>query len=462
MKDNEKGFYLVIMPIILVVLLFVVGFAIDIGKLQLDKIKLQSSADAATIVAGSRIGLLTNPQLEQLAFAVAEDNQNSSNLNFDSNTTTATMVTDNEIEVNTSINSETFIIGKVVDGQKDHILDVSSASHRRPVALTIVADVSGSMLCPSNSPCEPYNQFQWVWRSDGASCDPNFYVADRNGVEDDICEPILPQGQESRIESLKRAAKEFIGSFDPNRDVVSVVKYAKPSSDISSSVFDLATNYNLSAVNNSIDDLNAGGGTPMHSGIVKGVEQINTLGALTDLDGNVLNPDAYLKVVVFITDGVPNHNAPVDSNGNELNQPSIDCQGALSVGYTHSFDHMEPYVRTMDAADIARSNDVLFYGIGIGAADTSNMNDVFQSINSQSLKSIFMRRIVNDNRLANGYTDPVTGQYTQPDPQLPFQCANTYGNVVGGVGEYLEAPNGSGISDMLSRVRLSIQMKLTK
>lgn len=402
MVDNEKGIYTIFTALMLVMLMFVLGFAIDSGKLELDRTRLQRAADAGAVVAGSRIGNISTEDVESLAVEVAKDNMDLHGHYYDlsniADYITATVTNNTQVDVDTKTESETFIIGKVVNGSTSWTLTAAAASHKRPVAVVLVVDVSGSMAETS----------QGDYRCQYA-CD-----------------------HRSRLDMLKTAATAFVNSFDEDKDIFSVVSY----SDTARIIHPITDEFNKETVISRINSLQPSGWTNTHDGVVKARAELNRL---PDAVGD--GYEAFKKVIVLITDGAPNR----ISNENRP-YPNGCPQDSTK----------ECVVLPIIEADLARQEGAIFFGIGIGQEDPiTNLPFQTQPTDRGSgiyyLKNIMFRRIVNDQ--VEGWQDP----------QFPESCFVGYDYLTAeSQGQYLQSPNADDIHYMLNQVSLAIQLRLTK
>jgi len=432
--NREKGIYTVFTAICLVMLMYVLGLAIDSGVLELDSLRLQRASDAAAVVAGSRIGNIAPDKVELLAELVAKDNMDVHNLYYDENNLasyiTTNLIDNTEININTNTLSDTFFIGQVVEGKDQWSLQAKASAHKRPVAVVLVVDKSGSMNCPADPfmPCEQERTcLKWQrkpWRG--------WYCVDWSDEWDCVSNPSHHKCQPSKMDKLKEAANIFVDSFNEDKDIFSVVAYSNDA-DVE---YNITEDFNKEAIKATISQLNGNGWTNLHDGVIKAREQ---LALLPDAVGE--GYESYQKVIVLITDGAPNRH-----EGNMHSYPS-GCPSSST---------RETLVWPILEADLARNENTLIFGIGIGQAD-DNTWDSFQTQPTNSnpgtylLKSIMFRRIVNDQ--TNGWSDP----------QFPNNCFPGYSELyTNPVGEYLESPHVDDIYYMLEQVSLSIQMKLTK
>ncbi len=390
--NNEKGVYLVFVSIFLVALLYLLGLAIDAGKLELDKVRLQRASDAGAIVGGSRIGDIAKTDVEKLAVLVAKDNMNIHKLFYDNkniaNYITAKMLTNTDLAVNANTDTETFIIGKAVKGKANWNLYSNAASQKRPVAVVLVLDISGSM------------------------------------------NDTIKGTKKTKLDALKSAAQTFVNSFDEAKDVFSLVTF----SDNSSVPYVLAKPFSKATLNQKITNLSADGWTNTDSGVKAANGQLDNI-------ASVVGPgyDAYLKVIVLITDGAPNRN-------NGSNYPN-----SCPSNYNKK-DIVYPILES----DKARSKGTVVFSIGIGQQD-SNTFDAFQTQPTDSDPGQSLIKRVMLHRLAN---DPSSGA---SDPSFPSGCFPDYKQISDKpLGRYLESTDPNDISYMLNQVSLEIQMRLTK
>lgn len=344
----EKGIYTVFTAVVLVALLYLLGLAIDSGKLEIDRTLLQRASDAASVVGGSRIGVISSTEVEELSSLVALDNFESVNGQGSAREVVSEVINSNEVSVKISSTFDTFFSGKVVRGNSNWNLSRTSSAIKRPVAVVLVLDVSGSM-------------------TETAKGDYNC---------DEVC------GPESRLQVLKRAAKAFVEEFDQEKDAFSVVTF----SDFSEVVYPISTPFSQDDINSRIDSLSAKGWTNTHSGLVQARSQLHQLSEVTR------GADAFKKVIVLITDGAPNRNSASAGNYPE------GCP---------SSDHRPDLVWPVIEADLARREGVTIFGVGIGQEDLKT-DSSFQTLPTDTtpgmylLKSFMFRRLVN----APVFTDP--------------------------------------------------------
>lgn len=332
---NEKGIYTVFTAITLVMLMFVLGLAIDSGRLELDRTRLQLASDAGAVVSGSRIGDMSKADVEKLGRLVAQDNMKANRLFFDSNNVgnyiTAVMTTNNDVEVTSKTVSETFFIGKVVSGKPSWNLSAPAAAKKRPVAVTLVLDVSRSMNEKASSTCT------------------------RN------CQ--------TKLSALKSAAKVFVNSFDEAKDALSLVVY----SDTATVKYTLAKPFSKTQLSNVIENLQVDNRTNIHAGMISARQQFVNMPTVVGA-----GYEAYQKVIVLITDGAPNLNA-----GTKLPAGCNPVSGAENI------------VLPVIEADLARADNILVFGIAIGTTDT-NLTNYYQTLNNSSLiKTVMFHRLVN-------------------------------------------------------------------
>lgn len=345
-ENKEEGVYVVFLAIILLPILYLIGWGLDSSNLQLAKIRLQRAVDAGAYVAASHIGKLSKEEIEKLAVLVTQDNINLYNKSFGQellvSNIKAQLIDKNTVEVKALLEKDTFIIGRMVSGKNKWDVVSEAAAIKRPVAISIVLDITGSMQERSN------------------------------GV-----------GSPTRLELLKSASKTFINAFDENKDAISLVTY----NSNSKTEYPLSHPFSKKELSVIIDGLEASGMTNMHSGVKKGREELDKLTTIVPK-----GYDHYVKVIILITDGAPNAN----SGGNY----PYGCST-----YKNSEDMVYPILE----ADYAREQDIVVFAIAIGAEDPVTAS-VWQTQPTNTypeytyLKKFMMKRLVNDQ--VNGTSDP--------------------------------------------------------
>lgn len=383
--NDEKGIYVTFVAIILVAMLYFIGLAIDGGVMEFRRMHLQRATDAAAVVGGSRIGDISKSDVEKLALLVAQDNMQANGLTFDAKNINTKMVTNTNLEVSTLTPSNTFIIGHWVNGTSVVDLSAVAASQKRPVAVTLVVDTSGSM------------------------------------------NDSIGKGR-TKLDALKSAAKTFVNSFDETKDALSLVTF----NESATASYPLAKPFSKADLSKVIDGLNANGKTNTDSGMTLANAELNKVASVIGA-----GYDAYLKVIVLITDGAPNLNAggkypagcPSDQNKKDIVFPILQ-------------------------ADYARANGTVVFTIGIGSQD-SNVKDAFQTqptssgVGSSLIKRVMLHRLANDITSASA------------DPVFPTSCFANF-DASKPTGRYLESTDPNDISYMLNQVSLAIKMRLTK
>lgn len=204
------------------------------------------------------------------------------------------------------------------------IVSLDQISKTKPINLGIVIDHSGSMGADYTQLYDSFNN-------------PNFSF-DKNG---DI---ILPKGYTTPIDNAKSAVKNFISSFNFDKDNISLIGF--------SSIVDLKLplTKDLNKIHSSVDSLRADASTALYDAMISG---------LYELDGS-----NGVNVLVAITDGYDN-----SSNSNWL-----------------------------DVINKANELDIPIYIIGLGEVNTDTLLSISESTqgkfyftkSSTSLDSIYL------------------------------------------------------------------------
>ena len=248
MKD-KRGQTLVVFAVLLPVLIFFVGLAIDSGMAYITKAKLSKAVDAACLT-----GMRNLPQGQSTATTLAT---HMFNANFGPNPPTPTITFpkdsngNQQVSVTATTNVNTFFAQKLF--QYWSVSDTAVAT-RGKLLMALILDRSGSMS------------------SNGGGT------------------------------ALQAAVPQFIDNFDDARDEVTLVTYASNAS------VDFAINTTFkTAIKNKVSALNFSGATFGTGGtyvVTKGPPLAMADNQLTSVP---INPgDNVIKVVVYFTDGLMN------------------------------------------------------------------------------------------------------------------------------------------------------------
>lgn len=397
---EEQGICIVICGFFLLGIIAVVGLVTDAGKLFVDGLCTQLASDAGALAGAAHIGGLTGPQVEALAAAVARDNLDMNRVPYDPADISAALV-DQRITVNATGRSETAIIGNLFGGSLNWSLARKAVGERRPVAIAVVADTSGSML----------------YRSTGGDDTPGPYPG-------------------SRLEALVVAGKTFLNAADPTQDAVAIVRF-DTDAEI---VYPMTYQFSREDINNAMTELRAGDWTNINAGIKAGIGEILKLRTMTDADGNPLDYDAFVKIVLLITDGVPNKFEVASASGD----PDPVPYPRRCPGTDWKKDFLWPVLR----ADFARDNGILVYTVGLGDPDTNAAKWYQGGESDQGLKTFFMRRMANDYQ---------AGAFDPPFPR----CITPYGDLLNKpMAKYQSSASGDDLLRMFNRIYRVTLMRL--
>lgn len=221
----------------------------------------------------------------------------------------------------------------------------------------------------------------------------------------------------TKIENLKSAAKSFVNQFSETDDQIALVSYSTRGT-VRKPMQNAFVKRDLNAI---IDGLSAGGFTNISEGV-------RLCGNEIDL---AYNPSTARKALVVISDG-----APTTNGSGSCGNGSYPCAGL--------------YTDAIQESDTVRQRSKpTFYAIGLGVGN-GIINDPYQNANdSNSLKPILLRRVVNDRNA--GALDPSFPQVPNfaqisADPQ----------------GQYFETPNAEDLERLLLTIGKSIKARLVK
>ena len=402
-SEGERGIYIVLVSILVVTLFLMIGLGIDGGRLYLTGLDEQRAADAGSLSGAYFIGSgLSDSQITTIALQTARDNVEANGVPYNAGDLAShfTVSFDNaarKIGVLVQTNLPSFIVGPIVKGSSTNLVSMDATAVRQNVAVDLVFDTTGSMG-------------QWV------------------KVQED------PEVWKPKYELAVNAAKNFLAHFNPG-DRIGLITY----SDTSGIRYSITDPFNPTAVSNVLSGIGVQP-PPDHPEIpytpVSGATNLS-LGLLTALtDMQRLNAVQYPnRVIVLLTDGVPNLNTRDDFRPFEAGMPNnfnaafptfpakkshANCNG------THSGETRvvrEDFVEAMTVADMIRGAGIKLVTVALGNKEESgNINDghpwgtTDATLIDARIRENFMRWLANDRE---GATD-------NSDHGFPTACAKDY------------------------------------
>lgn len=239
--NNSTGFILITLPFVLLILLGLIGLAIDAGRLYITQQELQASADAALRSAvGARVSEANGifqaqeeqdyirERIEASFFANISQRgilldgertigsrilKNARDANFISfNNDVSTGVLSVSIEAVVDVSTMLIHILSIVDefDTSRNLVRVRAQVQIQPANIVFIADLSESSACPETGPC---------------LCNsPTLYDNDGNLLPPISCrEEANAGGQLLRFERIREAFLNFLDGFDNRRDRISLV-----------------------------------------------------------------------------------------------------------------------------------------------------------------------------------------------------------------------------------------------
>lgn len=420
--EREQGFVFVFLSIAIVTLLMMMGLAADSARLYLDSMRKQRAADAGTVAGTFKIAQLRNvPEvtkkaiIEDIAKQVSEDNFSLNRVPFNPEEralhfSSSFNPNDNGVmSVTSTVRSqtETIIIGKWVGGRDNWMIEEKAKGIRRPVAVTLLLDVSGSMDWPARANC--------------SECG-------------------------TKMEALKVAAKGFVAGLDPAIDRVSITTYSDHSTILYPEVPQDRNGINTDKVNSIINSLQPQGWTNVHHGLWNASIEAN----------HESLPAGALRVIILVTDGAPNRSLrstenpeydPVTRYGYEDGSCNDLEQGLQDTKNERTRDD---YLQAIMEADRIRSQGVLIFTVGVGVADT-DQSTAYQNLgNDKLLKRPFLNRV--SNHADRGAEDP-----------HEFPCVPNYEKISEApAGQNLESDDANDLPQMLFSILRKIQARLVE
>ena len=319
--DNEQGIILIIFSVVLVVMLGVLGIAIDSGNLYRSQLRLQRAADAG-VLAGlahtilEKNNLPTEPSLfkqkiQERAVEVTAENLAQSGIVVDvaNDISAVYSIVGGIPQLSVSIDADIPLM--IMDAVPLQIIGMTTFPSSQKVAaaaagsrdianISLILDVSDSMNCPSSGPCTCLTPSR----------------------TDDCPTEASNLGTTQRMQELTTAVTAFLDEFDEVTDRISVTGFNTAASLIVPFKRDgggnLDMGFDKAAINTQVGNLNPAGLTNHCDAIMTAFKEVQAV----DLhqDGEV----AYL----FFTDGAPTAGRFLLSDTN----PGMDIHDPDSFG----------------------------------------------------------------------------------------------------------------------------------
>jgi hypothetical protein len=347
-SKRQRGQILPMVALLAVVLISIIGLAIDVGRIMVAKAQLVRAVDAAALA-----GVLQLPDLEAVETEV--------NLYMDENEPDATVEvptspTSRQVEVIAHKNVEltflkvlTVIPGVDLDDPFSISADAIAGFGILPVDTYMGIDATGSM---GDYPCNYYQS------------NPGCPIKEAKDAASDFVD-ILLGGSGSSMTQVGVGA--FRGCYNPPLGGW----WGPPCVPVSSMVEDLTDSE--STLQNTIDDIEAEGGTGTNVclGMYKGEEIL--------FGPNGQTASNTLKIMVLLTDGDNTYNSESYGSGappDECRPPSPWYSDQWVDSACHSAQYRERYLDddTLDMADYLKSQGVEIYVVGFGVCGSPNSN----------------------------------------------------------------------------------------
>lgn len=387
-------------------------------------------------------------------------------------------VSTGDVELKNSENDTTITVKKTTDA--DFLVGLSALSSAsslatttsKPLDIVLVLDESGSMNESLNGYKKIYNPNQWGsyyvlvegqyrgvsysndWFSqrEGWYYGPDWdrtYVTPMISADDTESGHVQFYTQMTKMDALKDAATAFVNQVGTNNDAirdennkhrVAVVKYSY--TDDTETAIGLTSN--IASVNQAINNLSGGGSTAADTGLEH---------AKAELTKNARSNAQ--KVVIFFTDGEPNHGSgfdqnvaadaineakdlkgigatiysigvfnganPSDTSGDfnkymnavSSNYPDAECG---ETGWYWDGNSMENgWHQTDDFGDLQLGNRISGKDYYFAATDAEGLNDVFKAISEDMQQAASPTEVTNNDPQHSGYitfTDTL-GEYME-------------------------------------------------
>jgi hypothetical protein len=356
-SKQERGQVLVITALLAVILIGLMGLAIDIGRVWVAKARLSRSVDAAALA-----GALELPDLTTDTDGDGDTAQNKVLEYLNANEPDAylagpaTSPGAREVRVDANLDVESIFL-RVIPGIPDSITISSQAAAgfgEMPLDAVLAIDATGSM---GASPC---NSAQ-----NNSGCP----IKEARDAAGNFASILL--GSSSASNDVQVGANTFRGCYNPPRQNSNCV----PAGSI------IGLSSNSAAVQSGISALTAqgGSGTNICLGLMKANEVI--VGS-----GSNPNPDT-LQFIVILTDGDNTYNASASFGNGE---PPLPCRPNTSPASSDSNTgsgcasaqtrERELDVKTVAMADSIKASGVEVFVVGFGVCGASNSSSCSTSI----------------------------------------------------------------------------------
>ena len=405
---EERGIYIPLLAIVFTAIIAVFSLGVDLGKMYIESLRQQRAADAATIVAAASIGTfvggspLTKPEIEDLARRVAEDNFVANKVGYNVALPADHILAEYDngvstIAVDTVVKYDSLFVGKITPGKSIWDIGGRAVAKRRPLNVTFVLDITGSMDENADPACV------------GAGC-------------------------RKKMRALQDAAVTFVDKLDETKDRVAVVWFneaAGTSYDLVPSPAPAGKHFDKNDVEASIRAL-----TPRNkTNIALGLRQGRTAASPVGLDQS-----AAKRVMILITDGAPNIVAP-----------------GFTMPCVRSNVEKQAQVLAALESDLIRSDGITLFTIAVGPADpyVPGPSDINPDGAFQTFDDWYVIKRVLLTRVANAYSQAAAYK------EFPTDCIPSYDDIADKpAGQYLESPNANDLTSMLARLLKTIQMQL--
>ncbi len=334
---RERSQALPIMALLLVVLIGLLGLAIDVGRLYIARTELSRALDAAALA-----GVVELPDVDEAqakATAYLAENLPDATASFPEPDHAS------QFRVTGTRNVDMLFMGIFGFGEVDVDATAAAGFGILPVDTVLTIDATGSM---GAYPCNPQqnNDGCPIWEAKNAAS--NFA---------DILLADFPHSDDTKV-----AVVPYRGCYKPPRQYPDCVPTGW--------LFNLSPNWGL--VNGKIMDISAQGGTGTNVclGLYRSEDTIFGPGSHTE--------ENTLRYIVLLSDGDNTYNA--SSYGN--NQPPSECRPDTSPSYSDQYvdsscrsaqtRERELDDKTLDMADAIKAQDVEIYVVGFGVCGSPN------------------------------------------------------------------------------------------
>ncbi|MCB0310252.1 MAG: VWA domain-containing protein, partial [Bdellovibrionales bacterium] len=458
---------IVIVGVALFAILAIFFFAVDVATIHRAKLRLQRALDASTVAAtylfeskDENGNFLLDDELNQVAEQIITDNLVATGVRPEQileikasflpvNRGNPALIPARVVELSANIAPAGLLLPHIPWIHQAFDISGSAQGQNRKVAISLIADTSGSM--------------------------------------DDVMDCHGQPGSCLKIDELRKAVRAFVEQFANEADhrlafITFNDDVAVPQPMVRNP--DLSPDSALTYAIGRLDDNHTQGYTNTWTAMQEAVEQLRS-----PINNDLMPHD--MRAIVLVTDGSPRGRNGFYNFAPEPPDVGPDCEDFLEATYPGSDwgndierrnimlrRAMKRYLGALQQSDIARNDDFVVFAVGIGNVgirdvnadcaedDTEdelryNPNDPYQcTTNDLFAKNFFLARLAKDLSWMQG--DPNASPPVPPDPDFPVECVPDKEQIPGKQGNFYLTSDPSELTPLLLNVAKNIKARISQ